>query len=475
MAGLYDDFSGGGALYGQGVGQGLNDPRSQGILQMGLALLANSGPSLAPKSFGSTLGNAGMQGLQAAQQARQMNAQEQLRRAQLAEIQRKTRDEEEKRLMRAKFFGSVPGVAGDTPGALTDPDRLFAYGQSLLAMGEPGGASIISTAEALRKRREEEAAAAAFRSRPAVLGAGVTTDSPQGRALMANHATGDQDFDSAVLAAQNEALNSNTRLPSQPVQAPNPGLFGVLSQSPHVGTAARGLQSQLDATRHVAPQQWLSQFNNLQQQHMTASNQAIARQESGDLRRDLAGGQAELRREIEGVRSDARRDRERGTGDQRIFTREHQLSDDFARESKDFRKVKPHFQSSAKYILGGKFDSSGDRALTFAYAKSLDPQDRVGVNDLRDINKLGNVPERISQAVKALADGKQLPERVRQEMFGVIRSRFEAMNEQQIQLEDDYTERARRYMLNPDNVVGKPLSVRRKGGRGGAWSITPVQ
>lgn len=67
---------------------GVLDPRTAGLLQTGLGMMAASGPSRMPVSFGQALGQAGQQGMQAFQQANQQNMQQQLFGMKLAEAQR---------------------------------------------------------------------------------------------------------------------------------------------------------------------------------------------------------------------------------------------------------------------------------------------------------------------------------------------------------------------------------------------------
>jgi hypothetical protein len=74
MAGLYDSPVG--AL----------DPRSMMLMQMGMGLMR--GPSTTPISLGSSLAQAGQQGLQAFQQTQQANQQSQLMQMKMAEAQR---------------------------------------------------------------------------------------------------------------------------------------------------------------------------------------------------------------------------------------------------------------------------------------------------------------------------------------------------------------------------------------------------
>lgn len=80
-----------------GMPQGvLMDPRAAMMMQTGLGLMANSGPSLTPTSLGSALGKAGMQGMQAFQQANEANQQNQLYQLKLAEVAREAEERKKK-------------------------------------------------------------------------------------------------------------------------------------------------------------------------------------------------------------------------------------------------------------------------------------------------------------------------------------------------------------------------------------------
>lgn len=90
-----------GSLYPQPQGT-LMDPRTAMLTQMGLGLMAGSGPSRTPTSFGQLLGSAGMQGMQAGQQAQQAQMQEAFRQAQMAKMEEQLRLEREKALRDAQ-------------------------------------------------------------------------------------------------------------------------------------------------------------------------------------------------------------------------------------------------------------------------------------------------------------------------------------------------------------------------------------
>lgn len=435
----------------------LSNPTNRAMLGMAMGFLKAGGASPYPVGLAQAFGQGLEGGTNAYDATQKFNAEQRMAAYRGALLEQQAR----KARLDSDLTQQIMG-GGLSSAQMQNPDFLDALGARLAAAGHPGAATIIGQAEKMRAAQANRAAVQNFRSAPGTLGAGVTTSSPQGQAILANANTGDADFDSAVLRAQNEALNSNTRLAPQPIQAPNPGLFGPLLNSPYVGAYARAQQDLLNKTggAGLTAQQWTAERDKLHQLHQTAANQAQAREETGALRRDIA----------DQASADRRMTRD-NTRDQRTFTQERELANDYGRLTKDFRAVKPHVNAAAQYIHGGKYDSAGDRALAFQYAKILDPQDRVGVNDIKDINKLGNVPERVTQAVVGLAEGKMLPDRIRSEMFQVIRNRFLSMNEQQREIEQEYEDRAKRYMINPSNVVQRYSINQQPRGAGGGWGI----
>ena len=440
----------------QGALSFFQDPRNVGMLSAASGLLEAGGPSPIPVSLGQALGRgmqAGIGGYNTAINSQYTNA---LRAAQVSAYQQKARQAQ----LEADLTNKA--LAGGLSGG-NNPEQLEAVGMRLAAAGHPGGATLIAEAQRLRQAQRDQQTVQGFRSTPGSLGAGVTPNSPQGQALLSN-LTGDPSFDQSVLQAQNEALNSNTKLAPQPVAPPYAGIMGSLLNSPYVGDQAKELQRQINTTPGLTSQQVLGQLDRLQQQHVTAASQDTARRENQAFRRDMADQTDRRIREMQAAVSG-------NLQEQRSFGKESKLAQQYNSLSSDFKKTSPAFSAAADYMAGNNYNSSGDRALVFQYQKMLDPQDRVAVTDLRDMVKLGSLPERFKQYIVALAEGKELPDRIRQDMFNEMQRRFNSSNETQTQLEDEYKQRASRYMLNPDNVVIQ-YSARRKptGGNAGANS-----
>jgi hypothetical protein len=76
MAGILDDTP-----------VGVLDPRSMALMQMGMGLMQSSGPSLMPTSLGQSLGQAGMHGMQAFQQAQAAQQAAAFRQAQMKKME----------------------------------------------------------------------------------------------------------------------------------------------------------------------------------------------------------------------------------------------------------------------------------------------------------------------------------------------------------------------------------------------------
>ena len=93
---------------------GILDPRSAAIMQMGLGLMQGAGPSRTPVSFGQSLGQAGMQGLQAFQTAQKANQEQQLFNLKMAEVQRGADERKKKEVALAELLKD-PRFAGMGP------------------------------------------------------------------------------------------------------------------------------------------------------------------------------------------------------------------------------------------------------------------------------------------------------------------------------------------------------------------------
>lgn len=91
--------------------ESLLDPRTFGLLNIGLSMMQGAGPSKTPQSFGSILGGAGQDGMKAFMQANQANQQSQLFGLKMAEAQREASERAEKGKAFAQLSTQFPELA----------------------------------------------------------------------------------------------------------------------------------------------------------------------------------------------------------------------------------------------------------------------------------------------------------------------------------------------------------------------------
>jgi hypothetical protein len=113
---------------------GALDPRSMALMQMGLGLMGSSGPSMTPNQLGPSLGKAGMQGVQAFQQAQEMQQQEAFRKLQAQRMEEQMRLEREKAMRPPSLMSGGPGTVFFDP-ATRQP--IFTVPQKPEAPQEP--------------------------------------------------------------------------------------------------------------------------------------------------------------------------------------------------------------------------------------------------------------------------------------------------------------------------------------------------
>jgi len=156
--------------------------------------------------------------------------------------------------------------------------------------------------------------------------------------------------------------------------------------------------------------------------------------------------------------------------EQQTFGNEEKLRGEFETGSKKFVVMRNYFVPVVRHreSLKGKEPSSAvDLQLAYAYAQALDPKDtRITEGDFLRLQKLGSIPERIGTAIASVIQGYNLPDDVRDEMYGIASRSFKEMNRTQREHEERYVKLTTEYPdLSPGRVV-KQYSLNPKGGKG---------
>jgi len=232
------------------------DPQTQGLLAAAFAGLQASGPSRMPTSFGQVVGQAGTAGLQATDQAAQLQARLRLQKLQADQLQQQ--------LDMQKDVLSISG--GDASKLMTDPDTMERIGILGALRGHAGYAGLIGQAEKIRARKVAESELGTMRSRGAI--------EPDQQEVQ-------------------QAADQGTPAPSA---APQGGAFSALFSSPYVGEQAKALQAQLNASPALAadPEAWRRHYDRLQAAHLAGlaqerslQDRQAGREESLALRREI--------------------------------------------------------------------------------------------------------------------------------------------------------------------------------------------
>lgn len=193
-------------------------------------------------------------------------------------------------------------------------------------------------------------------------------------------------------------------------------------------------------------------------------------------KRAAAEGAASLKRELKQADIDAKKDLEKQRAEDRElllkmnqefaktmkegdpdkkrsedFNQEQKLRQQFIGTTKDFRSVRDAYnrvQASAKNP-----SAAGDMALIFNYMKILDPGSTVREGEFATAQNSGSVPTKISNMYNRAINGKRLDDIQRSDFLDRSKSLFNAQTKTYEAAKNQYTNIAKAYDLNPENVV----------------------
>lgn len=221
------------------------DPQQAGMLQAAFTMLQGSGPSRTPTGFGQILGQAGQAGLQAADASKKQAMAQALQDVE-TKVKKAQLDKTVYELDLQKQLMSPDGILAK---GMADPELMEAVGTRMALNGHPGGAALVTAAEKIRTKRAAEQQFQTLKSN-------VETIQPDPQ------------------EARQSADYGTPEVP--PAQVRRGGIFGALSESPYVGTEAKGMQGILDASKGGDPEAWVKHYERLFAAHKTAQEKDTA-------------------------------------------------------------------------------------------------------------------------------------------------------------------------------------------------------
>jgi hypothetical protein len=139
------------------------------------------------------------------------------------------------------------------------------------------------------------------------------------------------------------------------------------------------------------------------------------------------------------------------TGDPDAFTNEDKLRDEYNKLSEDYFSV----QGAYNKVKNAAKDPSaaGDISLLINFMKINDPGSVVREGEFATAQNAAGVPQRVRAAYNNALSGERLTPEQRADFVGQAKNLFSAAEETQKLVIDRYRGMAKRYKLNPDNIV----------------------
>lgn len=133
----------------------------------------------------------------------------------------------------------------------------------------------------------------------------------------------------------------------------------------------------------------------------------------------------------------------------KAFEQENKLRDEYTKLTQDFRTV----QDAYSKIQATSDTGAGDMSLLYAYVKLLDPGSVVRESEFATAAASGSFGDRVQGAVQRILTGQRLPPDLRQQFLSEASSIYTAQKQGFDRLTGVYTELAKSYGLNPQNVM----------------------
>lgn len=133
------------------------------------------------------------------------------------------------------------------------------------------------------------------------------------------------------------------------------------------------------------------------------------------------------------------------------FKNENALRDEFQKASGDFVKIRNAYglvNAAAKDP-----SAAGDMALIFSFMRILDPNSVVREGEFATAQNAAGVPDRIVNTYNRLLKGERLGESQRADFVNQAKKIYDEQKQQNDGLAEQYRGMAKRYKLNPENIV----------------------
>jgi len=142
-----------------------------------------------------------------------------------------------------------------------------------------------------------------------------------------------------------------------------------------------------------------------------------------------------------------------GTG--KAFANEKDLRTEFSTQVKPYTELAQAFRKVEAAALNPS--AAGDISLVYGYMKILDPGSTVMQGEQATAQNAGSVPDSVRAMYNKALTGESLAPTIRQDFYAQARNIIESQRELSGDLMQRYTNVAREYKLNPNQIVYDPF------------------
>ena len=174
----------------------------------------------------------------------------------------------------------------------------------------------------------------------------------------------------------------------------------------------------------------------------------LAAQDKRDLQTQRAQDQRDLRQLIAATRAPGDGP---GKGDKDRWTVEDRMADDYRNETKPSHAILQSF--NALQATAQRNDAPSDIAFIYQYMKMLDPTSVVREGEFATAQNATGIPDQVRNMYNKAMNGQRLNGQQRTQMLGTAQRLAQQADEQLGGLNDQYTDKAKRRGLDPQNII----------------------
>lgn len=201
-------------------------------------------------------------------------------------------------------------------------------------------------------------------------------------------------------------------------------------------------------------EQLQTRLEKLQNLRSAESQANLTREDQQQARREAQAAQLQNALALRAVAAGSAGAGRAAVQEARNFTVEDRMADDFNRDTKTHNQVLDAYKNLQ--AISTRTDTMSDMAMIFSYMKMLDPTSVVREGEFANVQNAAGIPDRVRNMYNRAMTGNFLNAGQRGEILGTAGNIATQHEKSMNQYVNQYTSKAQRRGLNPENVTGQP-------------------